>query len=644
MEERRPKARRFYRRRKKKTSEKGDSPSDVNPEPIYEEQPVAIPSHTDPADFSIEETRVYHLAQDAYNQALKFYYFPSLPEPNYIFDYTKEKGFFIEPDSWRITLNLANTPKIHLDQEYIDYFHALSLHEIGHYHWCPYDNITNYRLLGAAIEGGVNKFYAPIVTNIFSDLLIDYRIHERFPEKMEWEMAHTTRATLDEQTDKPPSGLWLMLVRAYEIMWNKKILPKEMVSDEINSIAEKVSKIILKNFEDESEWAKKVKAIGRLLKELLRNNCELNQEMDDNASKPSKSGGQGSAPQNPFTLPEDVLDTFGDLTEIRQPDSIKSGDTGKCKSGGPNSNESSSAMEEFAAEVNYRTFADVMSLQGKTDILDNMAIWYRGLAKNLLSIRIYTHKPGGSIPLYPIVWKIGDPMEELDPIQSILVSPVLIPNITTRKWGFQQGEGYLVQKGLPDMMIVLDSSGSMTWDINSKTIQGRYHVALLASFAALHYAFSHGCYVAAINFSSSVRTEPWTNNPAYLERILLQYQGGGTEMPLRKIKELARNHDRHSLIIIISDLEIGNWTSTKATIMELLALGNKVISFFIDGNPRVLETSDFQELIELGAKFFCVDDMDDLAGLVISEVQQQYEPQLEGEGKEKKDETQAFQP
>ena len=61
MEERRPKARKYFRRRKKKTSEKGDSPSENNSEPIYQEQPVAIPSHTDPVDFSIEETRVYQL-------------------------------------------------------------------------------------------------------------------------------------------------------------------------------------------------------------------------------------------------------------------------------------------------------------------------------------------------------------------------------------------------------------------------------------------------------------------------------------------------------------------------------------------------------------------------------------------------------
>ena len=59
--------------------------------------------------------------------------------------------------------------------------------------------------------------------------------------------------------------------------------------------------------------------------------------------------------------------------------------------------------------------------------------------------------------------------------------------------------------------------------------------------------------------------------------------------------------------------------------MELLAHGHKIVGFFIDGNPRILETPDFTTLQSVGAHFYCVNKLDDLVGLVISEVQANYE-------------------
>ena len=54
-------------------------------------------------------------------------------------------------------------------------------------------------------------------------------------------------------------------------------------------------------------------------------------------------------------------------------------------------------------------------------------------------------------------------------------------------------------------------------------------------------------------------------------------------------------------------------------------MGNKIIGFFIGGNPSELNSPDFDELSELGAKFYCVNKIDDLIGLVISEIKEIYE-------------------
>ena len=96
-------------------------------------------------------------------------------------------------------------------------------------------------------------------------------------------------------------------------------------------------------------------------------------------------------------------------------------------------------------------------------------------------------RPSGSIPIGIEPWVIGDPIEKLDILQSMLVSPKIIPNVTTRKWIYREGPGIEIEKRLPDMMIVVDSSGSMDWTYSKSTKNNSpYHLALMASFAALY--------------------------------------------------------------------------------------------------------------------------------------------------------------
>lgn len=89
-------------------------------------------------------------------------------------------------------------------------------------------------------------------------------------------------------------------------------------------------------------------------------------------------------------------------------------------------------------------------------------------------------------------------------------------------------------------MIVLDSSGSMGWNFSRNKISGEFHLALLASFAALYYAIMHGSYVSVINFSEKARYLEWSNNIYDLEKILLDYQGSGTILPSNKIVKIVK--------------------------------------------------------------------------------------------------------
>ena len=137
------------------------------------------------------EREIREYAREAWVIGIEAFYFPPLEEPNYIFDYTKKEGFFIDPENkWKITMNLSNVPLLINKEEYIKYFTDIILHEISHYQVIPYDGLTHAKLLRAAMKR-VNHTFAPIVVNIFSDIVIDYKLFQDYPDLMIWELQKT---------------------------------------------------------------------------------------------------------------------------------------------------------------------------------------------------------------------------------------------------------------------------------------------------------------------------------------------------------------------------------------------------------------------------------------------------------------------
>ena len=138
-----------------------------------------------------QEKKIAELAKIAWGKSLAEFYFPALETPRYIFDYTQKEGFYIDPDhKWQITMNLANTPLFMEDEEYIKFFHAISMHEVSHYQIIPYDGLFNAKLLNAAMKL-VNRYFAPIIVNIFADLVIDRKLFKKYPDLMLWEAKKT---------------------------------------------------------------------------------------------------------------------------------------------------------------------------------------------------------------------------------------------------------------------------------------------------------------------------------------------------------------------------------------------------------------------------------------------------------------------
>ena len=504
-------------------------------------------------------------------------------------------------------MNLANTPLFTGDEEYIKYFHAISLHEVSHYQVIPYDGIVNAQLLRAAMKH-VSRVHAPVIVNIFSDLIIDTKLFKEHPDLMLWELENTYKH-ISNRFKGQLSDFSRFLFRMYEKLWDVNITDKASLN-EMDALVNKVKQVITKDFENETTWESKVTKRAYHLKKLIKDTFSM-----IGTGVPSKKGkARRKGDKDIFVeIPEDVLELMDNPLENKNWDKLKP----------DNSDALQQKAEEFAKNVPYSEFGAPAGQAGLLVDGNALSTWYRGIAKDLIKIKIFEEKPGGQLPIYPEVWRIGDPLEQLDMSLTLLSSPIVVPNITTRKWMYKEGPGLVIERQIPDLLIVLDSSGSMRWNYSARTGSGKgqYHTAVVASFAALHHAASKGVKFSVVNFSNRADTCQWTTNYREAESAILRYQGGGTFLPLREITDQCEKAERNVLILIITDFGIYNWAKAKKKLLYLANKGHKIVGFFI-GTAKIPKEK-FEGLLDK-VNFYPIKNVKDLIDLVIQNIKRYY--------------------
>lgn len=122
----------------------------------------------------------------------------------------------------------------------------------------------------------------------------------------------------------------------------------------------------------------------------------------------------------------------------------------------------------------------------------------------------------------------------------------IIPGVTKR-WVEGKYNTYGSEKKIPDSIIVIDSSGSMT-----KVSTGNSYAAIAAISAAIQY-MDNGAKVDVVNFSSIAKTTKYHDNRSVMEAIL-EYQGDGTNFPRNEIGKMLSEESKD--LIIITDGEV----------------------------------------------------------------------------------------
>ena len=156
--------------------------------------------------------------------------------------------------------------------------------------------------------------------------------------------------------------------------------------------------------------------------------------------------------------------------------------------------------------------------------------------------------PEGTSP-----WQMGEPFDEIDWLQSLLICPLPIPGVTTVRREYGLSPGSEPARAPIDLDIYVDSSGSMPDPASSLS-----YPALAGAVIALS-ALRTGARVQVTLWSGKnqlISTAGFVREEDPILAVLTGCIGGGTQFPLPKLRDsyAARTQfDRPAHILVVSD-------------------------------------------------------------------------------------------
>jgi len=207
-------------------------------------------------------------------------------------------------------------------------------------------------------------------------------------------------------------------------------------------------------------------------------------------------------------------------------------------------------------------------------------------------------------------WNPEDGVENLAPLASF--GRVGLPGLT-KKWLRAGRESRLVRQSLPDLLVLIDSSGSMPNPITGLSY------AVLSAFVAAQTYLDQGSKVAVINFSSEDLILDFTSERTIVEKYLAAYQAGGTTLQPASVEKVLRKARRTVDILLISDMAIGNLDEV-IQLMRSHVHSHRIFVFLVceDLTEEVLATvKGLREKFPKEAEWHVVKNEQDLLKIVL---------------------------
>lgn len=265
----------------------------------------------------------------------------------------------------------------------------------------------------------------------------------------------------------------------------------------------------------------------------------------------------------------------------------------------------------FAAGLDAGDYEEALAVLGQNGDLKR---WYRDQSYSI-EIREVPRARSEVNPSGFARWRLTDPCQDLDVSYSLSLSPHMIPGVSTYKREHESSPMMPERGGVPDLLVVLDSSRSMEGPKKGT----KTHKATLAAFKACHFAHSMGAELAAINFSEKYRLANWTRDLNAVEDVLVEFLAARTHIPGKRILELVKARPG-CLILCITDTHIQNLYQEWEDIKRASEAGRFVL-FSID--PAYRDKHVDEALCSLGQVYY-ISRLEDLISLVVDVSERAY--------------------
>jgi hypothetical protein len=436
---------------------------------------------------------------------------------------------------------------------------AILAHEIGHHVYVPGSLTDNARMIAAMARmlGGLPRSVVGMCANLYADLLINDRLQRRAGV----DIAAVYRK-LAARAGTGTSAAWSVYSRTYEHLWRlpagtlaPAALPAEQDAD-----AQLLSRIVRAFAGD---WLKGSRRFAVVMfryfaadEEAKKGQTfeELGLSDTKGAGQARPGAGDGDAVPDGLTSidPSELLDDDGFDDAIDDPLGEK-----KAKKSGEN--REPTRQGKGTPGQNYREpfeYGQILKTLG-LDLSDHevTARYYRERALPQLIPFPTRRQPRAVEPLAEGYeeWDAGAPLESLDLFGSVMMSPRVIPGVTTVQRVYGETPGADPQKAPLDLDIYVDCSGSMP----NPGVDVSY-LALAGAILALS-ALRAGARVQATLWSGAGQFETsggFIRDEKRLLGIITGYISGGTSFPLHVLRDTYASRkptDAKTHIVVISD-------------------------------------------------------------------------------------------
>ena len=243
-------------------------------------------------------------------------------------------------------------------------------------------------------------------------------------------------------------------------------------------------------------------------------------------------------------------------------------------------------------------------------------LWFNVQSANIIPIVEFSNTGNKSSYTYPSVWRIGDPIEELDLMLTYMTSPRLIPGMTTKKWGYVSNDDNGTESKQMDLLLVVDTSGSMG---SAMKESANMHQAVLASYGILSYFESTKSKVAFIGFSDKIDAYvDWSDKYDDVRERLLTNGHGGTKFPISRIKSTLDVRSRDLVTMLITDGDLGNINESVSYFRDYLNDDNKLYIFLLGGSKSL---HSYEPLKNIGAKIYNANNANEFCDMVLTDME-----------------------